>query len=69
MTTKLLRVPVVAEIIDTTIPRAYELIRLGILPAVRMGRQVRVDANVLEEWIKSGGSAQSCEVNEECERG
>jgi excisionase family DNA binding protein len=58
MSTRLLRVPKVAEIIDTTIPRVYELIRLGILPAVRMGRQVRVEANALEEWIKNGGSAQ-----------
>lgn len=58
MTTKLLRVPEVAEIIDTTIPRAYELIRLGILPAVKIGRQRRVDANALEEWIKNGGSDQ-----------
>jgi excisionase family DNA binding protein len=64
MTTKLLRVPAVAEIIDTTVPRTYELIRLGILPAVRMGRQVRVDANVLEQWIKNGGSSQPSEVIE-----
>lgn len=56
---KLLRVSAVAEIIDTTVPRVYELVRLGILPAVRMGRQVRVDATVLEEWIKNGGSAQT----------
>lgn len=60
---KLLRVPEVARIIDTTTARAYELIRLGILPAVKMGRQVRVDANALEEWIKKGGSTQPCETN------
>lgn len=64
MATKLLRVPEVAGIIDTTIPIAYELIRLGILPAVRLGRQIRVDANALDEWIKNGGSVQPREVNE-----
>jgi excisionase family DNA binding protein len=69
MTTKLMRIPEVARIIDTTTARAYELIRLGILPAVRMGRQVRVDANALEEWIKRGGSAQPSEINGESPRG
>jgi len=58
MTTKLLKVSVVAAVIDTTVPRAYELIRLGILPAVRMGRQLRVDENALQEWIKNGGASQ-----------
>jgi excisionase family DNA binding protein len=69
MSTKLLRIPVVAGIIDTTIQRTYELIRLGILPAVRMGRQVRVDANALEQWIKNGGSVLPGEITEEQKRG
>ncbi|HEY7913814.1 MAG TPA: helix-turn-helix domain-containing protein [Blastocatellia bacterium] len=69
MSTRLLRVPEVAGIIDTTTARAYELIRLGILPAVKMGRQVRVDANALEEWIRNGGSGQPSELREESQRG
>ena len=38
--------------------RAYELVRLGILPAVRLGRQVRVDEDVMHKWIVSGGARQ-----------
>jgi excisionase family DNA binding protein len=38
--------------------RAYTLARLGILPAVRLGRQVRMDEEVLHKWIVSGGARQ-----------
>ena len=36
-------------------PRAYELVRLGILPHVRLGRQIRVSRKALEEFIVQGG--------------
>ena len=67
MTLKLMRVPEVAKVLNTTTPRAYELIRLGILPAVKMGRQVRVDANALREWIENGGATGPREVDEGCQ--
>lgn len=60
MSTKLLKVPKVAEIIDATIPRTYELLRQGIIPGiVRMGRQIRVDPDALAEWIARGGETQA----------
>ena len=37
--------------------RVYELIRLGILPGVRMGRQVRLDPQKLDEFVQNGGAA------------
>lgn len=52
---QLLRITDVAEILDVTTARAYELARTGILPTVRLGRQLRVDADRLQEWINSGG--------------
>jgi excisionase family DNA binding protein len=52
---KLLRAARVAEILDTSTARVYELIRLGILPAVKLGRQVRVAEDVLQAWIAAGG--------------
>lgn len=37
--------------------QVYRLVREGILPAVRIGRQIRFDPDVLQEWIKRGGKA------------
>lgn len=48
----------VAAHLDVSKERAYELVRLGILPAVRLGRQVRVDESVVQQWIASGGTRQ-----------
>ena len=54
----LVRVEEVAEVLNVTRQRAYELIRRNMVPGVvRLGRQVRVDLEELEEWIKRGGKA------------
>lgn len=37
--------------------RTEELIRQGLLPAVRLGRQVRVEETSLRAWITAGGQA------------
>jgi len=47
----------VADILNVTLPRAYELVRSNLLPAVKLGRQVRVNAERLQEWINEGGAA------------
>jgi excisionase family DNA binding protein len=39
---------------DTTTRR---LIKAGVLPAVRVGGQIRIDRNRLRDWISSGGGA------------
>ncbi len=39
--------------------RVYTMLREGILPGVRLGRQVRVDKQALDEFIKGGGKAFS----------
>ena len=57
----LMKIPEVAEHLGVSVQRAYELARRNLIPAVRIGRQVRVDANKLDEWIKRGGARQdSC---------
>lgn len=53
---KLLRVSAVAELLDISDQRAYELIRSGMLPAIRVGRQIRVAPAALAEWIDGGGT-------------
>ena len=51
----LLTVRQMAERLNLTLQRAYELTRTQALPVVRIGRQVRVDPAALERWIKNGG--------------
>ncbi len=52
---KLLRIDDVAELLDVSRARAYELVREGLLPVVRLGRQIRVDPSKLEAWLDAGG--------------
>ena len=58
MCRKLMTVREAARVLSVSRPRAYDLIRKGIIPmgvAVRLGRQLRVDAAALTEWIRGGG--------------
>lgn len=50
-----LRMREVAEILDISVPRAYALAREGLLPVVRLGRQLRVDAEVFHDFLRAGG--------------
>ena len=55
MSEQLLRIGQIATILDVSEGRAYELVRNGTIPSVRLGRQVRVDPAALETWIAAGG--------------
>jgi excisionase family DNA binding protein len=54
---RLLTAKETAEILRVTLPRVYELARGGLIPSVRMGRQIRFHESKLMEWIEQGGSA------------
>jgi excisionase family DNA binding protein len=57
--TQLPRLLTVEEFCDSTglsKANAYKQVRLGRLPAVRIGRAVRISAAAAQEWIESGGS-------------
>jgi excisionase family DNA binding protein len=54
---RLLHMDEVAQRLGVSLQRAYELGRQGILPIVRMGRQMRMEEHRLVEWIESGGSS------------
>ena len=56
MERKLLTVPEVAVILNVSEERAYSLARSGLLPIVKLGRQIRIDEGKLHEWIDQGGS-------------
>jgi putative molybdopterin biosynthesis protein len=47
----------VADRLGVSLQRAYEMGRTGLLPIVRMGRQIRVEETRLVSWIESGGRA------------
>lgn len=55
---RLLTAKETAEVLQVTLPRVYELARVGLIPCVRMGRQVRFDAEKLREWATQGGSIE-----------
>lgn len=54
---RLLTAKETAEFLKVTLPRVYELARTGLIPSVRMGRQVRFHETKLMEWIERGGSS------------
>ena len=56
MERRLLTVFEVAKILKVSNARAYSMARNGLLPTVKLGRQVRVDERRLNEWIEQGGS-------------
>lgn len=54
-----LKVAEVAEILQTRKIQVYELIRRGVIPAVRFGRLVRVPEDQFRAWLASGGEKAS----------
>ena len=53
---KLLTVPEMATALNVSQARGYELVRKGLIPAIRIGRQVRVHPDQLERWMAEGGT-------------
>ena len=52
---RLLTMKEVAQRLGVSLQRAYEMGRLGLLPVVRLGRQIRVEEGRLATWVESGG--------------
>ena len=46
-----LKVPEVAKVLRIARSRAYELVAHGQIPAVRIGRSVRVPRRELDQWL------------------
>jgi excisionase family DNA binding protein len=61
---KLLRIPEVARILDLPIPRVYEIVRRGLLPTVRIGRQLRVAPSLLAAFVSKGGTPNATRADE-----
>jgi putative molybdopterin biosynthesis protein len=54
---RLLQMSEVAERLHVSVQRGYELARKGMIPSVRLGKQIRVDAEELEAFIRRGGAS------------
>lgn len=46
-----------AEILRVTPERVYELCRQGLIPHIRLGRQVRISKSKFEAWMNDGGQS------------
>ena len=57
MTKELLTLDQVARILQVKYHRAAELAREGILPVIRLGRQVRVCPDQLAAFLANGGAS------------
>lgn len=55
---RLLTAKEVARILQVSPARVYELARTGVIPSVRLTRQVRFEEAALREWVARGGSTE-----------
>jgi excisionase family DNA binding protein len=60
------RVSEAARLLDIGRSKAYELIRDGALPAIRIGGTVRVPLDALEAWV-AGQAKQQAQAKEQAE--
>jgi excisionase family DNA binding protein len=57
VTKELLTLDQTAKVLRVKYARAAELAREGVLPVVRLGRQIRVDPDQLSDFVSKGGKA------------
>jgi excisionase family DNA binding protein len=57
VTESLLTAQQVAVLLQVPTARVYQLAREGLIPTVHLGRQIRVSASALNDWIADGGRA------------
>ena len=55
VSTQLLTLAQIAEMLQISYARAAELARLGLIPTVRLGRQIRISREQLAKFIDGGG--------------
>ena len=51
-------VPEIADLLQMKRERVYEAVRLGLVPAVHIGRQIRIEQKAFVDWVRGGG--QTC---------
>ena len=56
-TRRIVSVKPIAELLDVTPARVYDLAQQDLIPHIKLGRQVRFDLDKVEAWLESGGQA------------
>ena len=64
MLTKLLKSDDIAQLLGVSKSFAYKLIRLGVLPSIRMGRSVRVRQEDLDQFIVTNVKSGNPGINQ-----
>lgn len=60
MTTKLLKADAVAELLDVSKQRVYELTREKKIPFIQVGdRQYRYSETAISRWLENGGTVET----------
>jgi excisionase family DNA binding protein len=57
MSNKFLQISQVSDLLEISETTARRLVKKGVLPAIRVGRQIRIDERRFQEWLDGGGSA------------
>ncbi|MTV61782.1 helix-turn-helix domain-containing protein, partial [Streptococcus pneumoniae] len=52
-------VPEIADLLQMKRERVYEAVRLGLVPAVHIGRQIRIEEKAFVEWVRDGGQTHA----------
>jgi excisionase family DNA binding protein len=52
----LLNVAQIAELLDLSPQRVYQLAKVGTIPSVRIGRTLRFEPDTIKRWLQAGGS-------------
>lgn len=48
-------VPEIADLLQMKRERVYEAVRLGLVPSVHIGRQIRIEEKAFLDWVQGGG--------------
>lgn len=64
MVTKLLKSEDIAQLLGVSKSFAYKLIRLGMLPSIRMGRSVRVRQEDLDQFVVTNVKSGNTGINQ-----
>jgi len=56
MSNSFLQISQVSELLEISDTTTRRLVKRGVLPAIRVGRQIRIDQQRFQKWLDTGGS-------------